>query len=269
MLEAKVKVKQKRNNHMSKYLTFCTLTLSGKQKHDDKYIKRNMFDLFIKNIKNNFHVVNYLWVCEPQKNGNIHFHILLDRFIGNKEIQLIWNRIQDKHKYLDEYKKKYSRDNPPSTKMESLKHVRNIAAYLTKYFTKENEGRLLSGRLWGCSDKLKELKPYTTPIDSEIEDLLVNLESDEKIRKYHSDHFSVYQSKSFKHVVEHINFHLDEMLHYYETCFNWLYNKGLELSLRDYLIEKGIIHIRQRPTITVEPFNKSLNPINTQININF
>lgn len=228
-----------------------------------------MLDLFMKNLKNQKGVITYLWVAEAQKNGNIHFHILLDRFIDQKYIQSTWNRIQDKHDYLTEYKKKYSHDNPPSTKIETLKHVRNIAAYLTKYFTKSDHGRLLSGRLWGCSDKLKELKPYTTPLDTEIEELLINLESDERIKKYHSDHFSMYNSKSFKHVIEHINFHLTEMIKYYTATFNWLYNSDIEISFRDHLIENNLFQEYKPPERVIEPFTPEKKLDSTQINISF
>ena len=35
---------------------------------------------------------SYIWVAEVQKNGNIHFHMLVDRFIPVKWLVKVWNQ---------------------------------------------------------------------------------------------------------------------------------------------------------------------------------
>ena len=61
--------------------TFVTLTLSYGQIQNDKFIKRNMLMRFIEKIKKDKGVQNYIWRAEPQINGNIHFHIIMESFI--------------------------------------------------------------------------------------------------------------------------------------------------------------------------------------------
>jgi len=79
----------KRHNNKKLFPTFVTLTLSSKQKHDDNFIKRNLLNHFILWLKTEHDVVHYFWRAEPQKNGNIHFHIICDRYIH-------WRSIRDK-----------------------------------------------------------------------------------------------------------------------------------------------------------------------------
>ena len=63
--------------------TLATFTLPSKQCHDDNFIKRYLLNRLIKLLKEKYGVKLYLWVIEPQINGNAHFHILLDKFIEN------------------------------------------------------------------------------------------------------------------------------------------------------------------------------------------
>ncbi len=41
------------------------------------------------NMKKSYQVDYYVWKAEPQKNGNIHFHILMDRWVDYKDINRI------------------------------------------------------------------------------------------------------------------------------------------------------------------------------------
>lgn len=85
--------------------TFVTLTLPAKQKHDDKEIKKKMFsDWFIPAMKRNADTKHYFWRAEPQKNGNIHFHIIFDKFIPWQNVRGTWNNILGSYGYLEDYK---------------------------------------------------------------------------------------------------------------------------------------------------------------------
>ncbi len=88
-------------------ITFLTLTLCSKQKHDDKYIKRYMLYPFLEYLKDYENVTAYVWRAEAQENGNIHFHILANRFIKWRNIRTKWNSIQRKEGYIKEYQNKF------------------------------------------------------------------------------------------------------------------------------------------------------------------
>lgn len=96
--------------------TLVTLTLPSAQVHSDNFIKRYLLGKFIKLLKEKYNVCLYLWVAEPQLNGNIHFHILIDKFIENVlepkysivPLQLTkdWNKILDQYGYIEPYSRK-------------------------------------------------------------------------------------------------------------------------------------------------------------------
>jgi hypothetical protein len=101
------------------YLTFVTLTLPAAQlrdaagDYDDEHAKRHLLRPMIERLKDVFGVKAYIWVSEPQEQGNIHFHLLIDKYINNtknseneSESQLLtkaWNSILAKHGYIDAY----------------------------------------------------------------------------------------------------------------------------------------------------------------------
>jgi hypothetical protein len=149
-------------------ITFVTLTLSSKQMNDDNFIKRFMLGSFVKKIKDNESVENYFWRAEPQKNGNIHFHIITDTYIPYNNIRTYWNRIQEKFGYIKPFIEKFGHNNPNSTDIHKVKEVKNVSAYLCKYVAKkdeEKESRKIEGRIWGCSDNLKELKVFRKEVE--------------------------------------------------------------------------------------------------------
>ncbi len=82
------------------YPTFVTLSLPFKQMHDDNDLKREVFTPFMQEIIRNWNVKCYVWVAETQKNGNIHFHVLMDRGIPAVRLRQIWNKHLDSLDYV-------------------------------------------------------------------------------------------------------------------------------------------------------------------------
>ncbi len=169
-------------------IAFVTLTLPSSQiksysmhyikhYHSDKEIKSKCFNQFLTEIKENKGVKDFVWVAEKQINGNIHFHLLIDKNIDKNYIRTLWNRIINKLGYVDryaekmrkltfeDYKKLRSKEkksdeqllksfqygidtnwlDPNSTDIARLKKVQNIGAYISKYMTKgygHSEGKI-------------------------------------------------------------------------------------------------------------------------------
>lgn len=156
------------------YVTFVTLTLCCKQLHDDKYLNRHMLGFFIQKIQKKHGVTNYLWRAEKQKNGNIHYHIIIDRYIRWENIRMYWNAILRYHGYIQEYQKnmalfhkdgiRYRHDlaakgvwsyekqrkayqygvdtnwsDPNSTDIHKIENVEDLASYVAKYVSKQVE----------------------------------------------------------------------------------------------------------------------------------
>jgi len=163
---------KRHNKHFYFKVNFITLTLASKQMHDDNTIKKELLNQFLTEIRQQFKVKKYLWRAEPQRNGNIHFHILTDQYIHYKEIQTKWNRIQDKLGYVKRYTAQSGKIDPPSTEVKSIKHVKNLAKYLSKYCTKENKERPIQGKQWGLSQNLSKFqRAVTIPCIAMVDEL--------------------------------------------------------------------------------------------------
>ena len=139
-------------------VNFVTLTLSSKQVHSDQFIKSKLLNQFLVEGRKKWGIEHYVWRAEPQKNGNIHFHILCDKYIPWSEIRNTWNRIQDKEGYLQRSKHYRAGWTPNSTDVHSIRKVHNLSAYLAKYCTKQSSVRKIEGRQWGLSQSLSRMK---------------------------------------------------------------------------------------------------------------
>lgn len=166
-------------------ITFVTLTLCSSQKHTDNELKRHLLGHFITIITRKYPYLDYIWRAEKQKNGNIHFHLLINQRINWESIREVWNRLLDKMGYLLEYTNKMSKmtldeyvylrggyksknidkikeayrsgiksgwKNPNSTDIHSLLKVNDIQKYLSKYMAKNEVVKDNRGSL---SDRLK------------------------------------------------------------------------------------------------------------------
>jgi len=154
------------------YPVFITVTLTAKQNHDDKFINRHILTRFLEKLVRYSGTRNFFWRAESQKNGNIHYHIIIDRFVNHTHVRKMWNDTLENFGYLDEFEKKHGHRNPNSTDVKGVKDVKNFIDYVLKYVCKQEKFRTLNCRLWGCSDSVRELKPFVVEIDSEISEEL-------------------------------------------------------------------------------------------------
>lgn len=134
-------------------LSFITLTLSSKQIHDDQFIKNKMLNAFLVDIRRRFFVTSYFWRAEAQINGNMHFHIVINRYIHKTHISTIWNRIQQEHGYLNDYIVAKGHNKAPSTEIKAVYKCKNISGYLSKYCTKN-----LNAAKLNCTNSIDAVK---------------------------------------------------------------------------------------------------------------
>jgi len=235
-------------------ISFITLTLPSQQCHTDNEIKNKCLNQFIIELKRFYHVKNYIWRAEKQQNGNIHFHILTDKFIPWSEIRDRWNRIIEKLGYVSKYrdnlkkfhsggfqvrqdllkfwslesqKKAYMNgiknnwNNPNSTDIHSLKNINNAKKYLISYITKEEQNKGLKNRVWGCNYELSNLKGDIEICDNEIKNEIDKLFKDLTIHRYISDHFSVLYFNNLSFLYKNYNLLFQLFSNYLIKTFNF------------------------------------------------
>lgn len=164
-----------------KQMVFFTLTLPSKQIHTDNEIKRQVLNKFVIICQRKGLFEQWFWRAEKQKNGNIHFHFLIDSYFDKKQLQTVWNECLEPLGYINEFEKKYNHRNPPTTQIQVVPSGQNIIDYVIKYVGKNEGTDKVLGRIWGMSDKLRNLKSYVEDI-ADTDEKLINdyIEQDNK-----------------------------------------------------------------------------------------
>lgn len=209
---------------LDSYISFITLTLPSPQMDGDKELKRKALDKFLIYLQRKYKVTAYVWKAEPQENGNLHFHILANKFVEWQEIRKTWNAILEPLGYIDQFFQKHGHRDPNSTDIHGLykdktgKEINFIGSYMAKYMAKNGQGkdkisRKIIGRVWGCSDNLKTIQAFSDYQDSAFIDLLNDLYDSEKITSYKGDFFIIFSGnwkevcKKYPQIIEKINLH--------------------------------------------------------------
>lgn len=155
-----------------KQMVFFTLTLPSRQVHTDNEIKRRVLNKFIIICQRKGLFDQWFWRAEKQKNGNIHFHFLIDSYFDKKQLQTVWNSCLEPLGYINEFEKRYNHRNPPTTQIQVVPSGQNIIDYVIKYVGKNEGTEKVLGRIWGMSDKLRNLKSYVEDISNTDEKLI-------------------------------------------------------------------------------------------------
>src|SRR3972149_2303213 len=187
------KVKKVQSNKNGKYwqfkLSMITLTLSSQQVHSDTVIKRQLLNNFIIKLKRDEKIKTYIWRAEAQKNGNIHFHIIIDKWIDHQTIRQIWNTCQNKLHYVDNCTASV---NPNSTDIHSLRGIGNVLRYMAKYCTKNNtKYRQIEGKLWGCSEDLMNIGSIESLLSHNEESELRSFEKNNPEKIYRAERCTI------------------------------------------------------------------------------
>lgn len=161
-------------------LAFVTLTLPSQQAHDDVTIKKELLNQFLVELRKNYGIQNYIWKAELQQNENIHFHLILDKYVDFQALRRRWNRCCNKLGYVDAYSNKMSSmslsdyhalrnknlkcdfqksalsyangnrcnwSNPNSVDVRSVQSKKDLAIYLSKYIAKSDDNADVSDEM--------------------------------------------------------------------------------------------------------------------------
>ena len=137
-------------------INMITLTLPATQKHSDQEITKRCLKNFIDVLRQKVNLENYVWRAESQANGNIHYHVITDKYVHYNDVRKWWNQSIELLGYVSEYQKKFHHSNPNSTDVHSIKHTKRLASYLSKYISKN--------RAFTCIGDLRLIKGETVEV---------------------------------------------------------------------------------------------------------
>ena len=150
--ESKMNLRRLINANVNPFSKFVTLTFKENLTDIDeakKIFKKFVMKLNYRRKKENKENLKYIYVVEFQDRGAVHFHCVFFNmgFMKNEELQKIWGQ--------------------GFTKINRIKDVDNVGAYVVKYMQKDLIDDRLNGRdLYGRSRDLK--KPIVIKKPSEV-----------------------------------------------------------------------------------------------------
>lgn len=204
------------DRHTKKWIKFrvcfVTLTLPSVQIHTDQEIKKVILNSFLEKLRRKSKVQLYLWRAEKQKNGSIHFHLLINKYVPALTLRKWWNDSCELLGYVSAYTEKMKSEikcfadyyekfisfgsyselerrylnglitgwtNPNSTDIHSVRKVKNLTRYLSKYMCKNvseadieklgsSVNLFVSGQLWGLSEVLSKMLSMCSEISERI-----------------------------------------------------------------------------------------------------
>jgi len=237
-------------------LTFVTLTLPEKQEHTDNEIKRELLMPFIQRIQRELGVSEYFWKAEPQQNGNIHFHLLVDRYIDKEILQQYWNMSTERLGYLSRYFNKSGSLFPPSTDIRVCPDGMGLVSYVMKYVSKSplripsfsfvdgkrvkndrfvyrkrlkdgtvvnQDWRSVGGRVWGMSDGIRSIKVFSSEGSCRWANFVKVLAWDSEVGFRSDEHFAVFYCNTQSKLFEYDKILLKDYREHYSQIYQDLY----------------------------------------------
>lgn len=145
--------------HQPFQLSFVTLTISCPEIITSNESYERLLAPFLRKLRG-IGARQYIWKGELQKRGQPHYHLTLNEFVHHQEVRDIWNNLQTKAGYTNDYFQKHGHRNPPSTEIKSVRNLSRISMYLAKYLSKNEQQTGWIGKCWGCSDDLRKMKHF-------------------------------------------------------------------------------------------------------------
>lgn len=173
-------------------LSFITLTIPTAEKIELKEATKLLLEPMLRHLRQVHGMKNYVWKVELQERGQLHWHITSDVYVPHSELRNKWNQLLLRNNYMSEYLQKKGHSNANSTDIHSVRKVRDLSAYLVKYFTKKSQNpEQLQGKIWDCSKNLKSAKYFETELTADCEFDIYQHEGKGNIKLIRKDKFTL------------------------------------------------------------------------------
>lgn len=177
-------------------LSFITLTVSQHRNITAREVYDKAFKYFLQWMRKSQKVNTYVWKCEVQKRGQIHYHITTPSYIFYQDIRDKWNNLQRQNNWTDDYYKLKGHHNPNSTDIKEVRKVHNLSAYLIKEFCKTIQNPNTDGKIWDCSLNLKKWKYYTINENEQNHEIMSEMIDKDKVEPICTDHCIILKMKT-------------------------------------------------------------------------
>lgn len=170
------------NKKVSHHTSFITLTLPFDiDLEAEKKLFKSYLSPLIEWLKKSWGMLNYVWRAERTERGRIHYHLITDCYCPHSELRRRWNKLLTHLPNYPIWKKEHLHQDMPSTEIRGIYDPEQAKRYLSKYLSKKEKtpptdsnsdvsssvnqethntssNQPIPGRVWGCSDNLKQFK---------------------------------------------------------------------------------------------------------------
>lgn len=225
--QATTKGTKHNKNH---YINFVTLTLPAKQVHSDLDIKRKCLNRFLVYMKRKAGVTHFFWRAEAQKNGNIHFHIIFDKFIDKGLLEVEWFAACEVLGYISAFEAVHGHRSPPAVNVQKLRKIQCVEAYLIKYVCKTEGYRVIKGRIHGCSDKLRDIKPFTHALCGQVANIVNAIKNDPDVKVIEGEAFTIIKCRAVEKLKYYSSYLYSGYLLHLKGIYHYLYDMEVQLK---------------------------------------
>jgi len=149
-------------------MVLLTLTIAKQQTDTDQKLKRDLLNRFLIWLQREYPGILYLWKAEKQQNGNIHFHIIVNRFLPWQHIRQQWNQILRDNGYVSHQYLTGHGLNPNSIDLEAIEPNSKMTSYIAKYAAKQSTTKQVLGKVWGCSRSIANYKSKVSELAEQL-----------------------------------------------------------------------------------------------------
>lgn len=159
-------------------ISFITLTTpTHENSYNGKWCHKHLLEPMIRVLRRRYGMKSYIWKCELQENGQVHYHLTCDVVLNHTKLRDEWNKLLIANDMLDDFFLKHGHKNPNSTDIHAVYKVKNLEAYLVKYITKEYQNEVaLNCKIWDCSKNLKANDYFKIEVDFGISQYIRQLQ---------------------------------------------------------------------------------------------
>lgn len=156
-------------------VNFITLTLPDTYTEiTDTILKTDLLNPLLTTLRKGYDLKNYIWKLEFQQNGKLHVHLTTDTFIYWKDLRRLWNKRLVSCGHMARFSAEHGHTNPNSTDVHAVYKINDIAAYISKYMSKDDDQLAkVKGRIWGCNQELAANSKPSIFIDRHSSDLSI------------------------------------------------------------------------------------------------
>lgn len=124
MLSTPRTIYRKNRNPIYNYrMSFITLTLPSLQSETDVEVKEYL-NLFLTDLRRVYNIQNYVWRAELQENGNLHFHLVIDKYVDYNILLNYWLKALRHSPHVKSYQQKFSEMSFKDYKILRLKKIK-------------------------------------------------------------------------------------------------------------------------------------------------